>query len=223
VAAAKAEILLRATDLSRRYGALLALDCLDLVVRAGECVAIMGANGSGKTTAAELICGMLEPTGGGVEVCGHSVHHEPGAIEARRALAYVPDNPRLYDDLTVGDHLRFVAAVHGVAEEQSKDVREDLLKRLNLAHRVDFFPRQLSRGMRQKTAVACAFVRPFRVAVLDEPIVGLDAASMETLRDLLLDSLKQKRAILLMTHSEAFATSVASRILYMEEGQLFDS
>ena len=102
-------------------------------------------------------------------------------------------------------------------------MREDLLKRLNLAHRVDFFPRQLSRGMRQKTAVACAFVRPFRVVVLDEPIVGLDAASMDTLRDLLLDAKKQKKAVLLMTHSEAFASSVASRMLYMEEGQLFDS
>jgi ABC-2 type transport system ATP-binding protein len=214
---------LRVVDLSRQYGALLALESFDLTVRAGECVAVMGANGSGKTTAAEIICGLLEPSGGRVEICGRSIHHEPEAVEARRNLAYVPDNPRLYDDLTVGDHLRLVSAVHGVAEEDSRVLREDLLDRLNLAHRAEFFPRQLSRGMRQKTAVACAFVRPFRLIVLDEPIVGLDAASLDALREFLLGFLKAKRAVLLMTHSEVFASSVAHRMLYMEEGQLLEA
>ena len=223
MARAKAEILLRVTDLSRSYGALMALDGFDLTVRAGECVAIMGANGSGKTTAAELISGLLQPTSGRVEVCGRSIHLEPEAVETRKNLAYVPDNPRLYDDLTVADHLRLVAAVHGVEENDSEELRHRLLDRFHLAHRADFFPRQLSRGMRQKTAVACAFVRPFRVIVLDEPVVGLDAASAEALRELLLESLAAGRAALLMTHSEEFATSVAKRTLFMEEGQLFES
>ncbi len=216
-------MLLRTSDLSRRYGELVALDGLDLIVRAGECVAIMGANGSGKTTAAELICGLLQPSGGRVEIGGRSIHHEPEAVEARRDLVYVPDSPRLYDDLTVGNHLRLVAAAHGIAEEVSAALSEELLARLNLAHRAEFFPRQLSRGMRQKTGMACAFVRPFRVIVMDEPTVGLDRASLDTVRELLRESLKAGRAALLMTHSEEFAGAVATRMLHIEEGRLLES
>jgi ABC-2 type transport system ATP-binding protein len=223
VSAARAAVLLRTINLTRRYGALVALDGLDLTVRAGECVALMGANGSGKTTAAELICGLLQPSDGRVEIGGYSIHDEPEAVEARRHLAYVPDNPRLYDDLTVGDHLRLVAAAHGVAAEAAETRREDLLARLRLAHRADFFPRQLSRGMRQKTAMACALIRPFNVIVLDEPTVGLDRASLDALRELLLESLDAGRAALLMTHSETFADAVADRMLLIEEGRLVES
>ena len=218
--APRAEVLLETANLTRRYGPGVALDSLNLKVRAGECVAMMGPNGSGKTTTAELVSGLLEPSEGRVLICGHSVHVEPEAVAARRDLAYVPDTARLYDDLTVGDHLRLVAAAHGVADDSEEATSQSLLERLNLTERVSFFPRQLSRGMRQKTAIACAFIRPFRVLVLDEPIVGLDAESVDTIRDLLLQCRKEKRAVLLMTHSETFATTVASRMVRIEEGRL---
>jgi len=220
MAVAKAEVLLETANLTRRYGPVVALDSLNLKVRAGECVAMMGPNGSGKTTTAELVSGLLEPSEGRALICGHSVHVEPEAVAARRDLAYVPDTARLYDDLTVGDHLRLVAAAHGVADDNEEATSQSLLERLNLTDRVSFFPRQLSRGMRQKTAIACAFIRPFRVLVLDEPIVGLDAESVDTIRDLLLQCRKEKRAVLLMTHSETFATTVASRMVRIEEGRL---
>jgi len=218
--AARREILLETMNLTRRYGPVVALDGLDLKVRAGECVVMMGPNGSGKTTAAELISGLLEPSDGRVEICGHSVHEEPGAVAARRDLAYVPDTPYLYDDLTVSDHLRLVAAAHGVADKDLEDRSNALLERLNLEDRAAFFPRQLSRGMRQKTAIACALVRPFRVLVVDEPIAGLDAASVDVFREVLLESRKAGRAILLMPHSDAFASTIATRMLRIEEGQL---
>jgi ABC-2 type transport system ATP-binding protein len=214
------EVLLQTIGLTRRYGPVVALDSLDLKVREGECVALMGPNGSGKTTFAELVSGLLEPSGGRVEVCGHSIHLEPEAAAARRDLAYVPDTARLYDDLTVGDHLQLVAAAHGVAGEDLDARSEGLLERLNLIERASFFPPQLSRGMRQKTALACAFIRPFRVLVADEPIVGLDAASVDVFRDLLLECRKARKAVLLMTHAEAFASSVATRMLRIEEGRL---
>jgi ABC-2 type transport system ATP-binding protein len=184
---------------------------------------MMGPNGSGKTTSAELICGLLEPSSGRVEICGYSIHQEPAAITARRNLAYVPDTARLYDDLTISDHLRLVAAAHGVADEDLSTRSETLLERLDLTARATFFPRQLSRGMRQKAAIACALVRPFRVLVLDEPTVGLDAASLETLREVLLECRETQRAVLLMTHSDAFASAVATRVLRIEEGHLLDS
>jgi ABC-2 type transport system ATP-binding protein len=217
------EVLLETEGLSRRYGPVMALDALDLEVRAGECVAMMGPNGSGKTTSAELICGLLEPSSGRVEICGYSIHQEPAAITARKSLAYVPDTARLYDDLTVNDHLRLVAAAHGVADRSLAARSETLLERLDLTDRATFFPRQLSRGMRQKAAIACALVRPFRVLVLDEPTVGLDAASLETLREVLLECRETRRAVLLMTHSDAFVSAVATRVLRLEEGHLLDS
>ncbi len=180
----------------------------------------MGPNGSGKTTAAELICGLQQPTEGWVRVAGYSLDHEKEAVAARKHLSYVPDNPYLYQDLTVTDHLRLVATANGISgNEQDKRIPR-LLQSLGLEHRADFFPAQLSRGMRQKTAIACAVIRPFSVLVLDEPTIGLDAASMETLRDMILRSKGTKRAVLLMTHDAAFARSVTTRVLHISEGQV---
>jgi len=220
MAAARKQVLVEATSLTRRYGPVTALDSLDLKIRAGECLAMMGPNGSGKTTAAELVSGLLEPSTGRVEVLGRSIHHEPEAIAARRELAYVPDTARLYDDLTVADHLELVAAAHGVADKDLVERAGELLERLDLTDRAEFLPSQLSRGMRQKTAIACALIRPFSVLVLDEPVVGLDSDSVEVLREVLLECLKADKAVLLMTHSETFASSVATRFLRIEEGRL---
>jgi ABC-2 type transport system ATP-binding protein len=182
----------------------------------------MGPNGSGKTTAAELICGLQEPTKGSVRINGFDMHQEPDSIAARRHLSYVPDNPYLYQDLTVSDHLRLVAAAHGAAGEDLDQRCDRLLRSLGLDIRADFFPSQLSRGMRQKTAIACAVIRPFSVLVLDEPTIGLDAASMTALHELLISSRDSRRAILLMTHDEDFASSVATRVLHISEGRVWD-
>jgi ABC-2 type transport system ATP-binding protein len=200
-----------------------ALESLTLRIRAGECVSLMGPNGSGKTTAAELICGLQEPTAGWVRIDGYSMHQEPDSIAARKHLSYVPDNPYLYQDLTVRDHLYLVAAAHGVQEDDLDSRVDRLLRALTLDKRVDFFPSQLSRGMRQKLAIACAVIRPFSVLVLDEPTIGLDAASVEALHDLLAGSKSSKRAILLMTHDQDFASSVATRVLHISEGRVWDA
>jgi len=212
--------MLETQDLTRAYGAVAALDGLDLSILGGECVALMGPNGSGKTTAAQLISGMLEPTAGWAEIRGYSIHREPDAVSARRHLAYVPDAARLYDDLTVTDHLRLVAAAHGAAGGSLEKRCEKLLKRLGLEDRSQFFPPQLSRGMRQKTAIACALIRPFSLLVLDEPVVGLDTSSIDVLGDMIREALAAGQAVLLMTHSDAFAASVATRILHLEDGHL---
>jgi ABC-2 type transport system ATP-binding protein len=153
--------------LVRRYGRLVGLDGLDLELQAGECVALLGANGSGKSTAVRTIAGLLEPSEGSVRVGGHDPHVEPEAEAARAALALVPDAPVLYDDLTVRQHLELVALAHGVVDDGVEGRIEQLLERLGLTARAEFLPAELSRGMRQKTALACALVRPARLLVLD--------------------------------------------------------
>jgi ABC-2 type transport system ATP-binding protein len=213
---------LQTTSLRRTYGRLVALAGLSLTVGPGECVALIGANGSGKSTAVRAIAGLLEPTDGDVRVCGHDPHREPGAEAARAALALVPDTPLLYDDLTVRQHLELVTLSHGVAGEGTDARIGALLGRLGLGAREDFLPRELSRGMRQKTQLACALVRPAAVLVLDEPVVGLDPPSQALLGELLRDAKRAGAAVLLTTHQMTFADGLADRAIMLEEGEVVD-
>jgi ABC-2 type transport system ATP-binding protein len=214
---------LETTGLRRAYGRLVALAGLDLTVARGECVALIGANGSGKSTAVRAIAGLLEPSDGSVRVCGHDPHEEPGAEEARAALALVPDTPLLYDDLTVREHLDLVTLSHGIDDDAVDERIDALLDRLGLGARADFIPRELSRGMRQKTQLACALVRPAALLVLDEPVVGLDPPSQLLLGELLREAKRGGAAVLLTTHQMAFADGLADRAVMLEEGEVVDA
>jgi ABC-type multidrug transport system ATPase subunit len=213
---------LETSALRRAYGRLVALAGLSLTVGEGECVALIGANGSGKSTAVRAIAGLLEPSGGTVRVCGCDPHVEPEAEEARARLALVPDTPLLYEDLTVRQHLELVALSHGVADGNVEERIDGLLHRLDLAARAGFLPRELSRGMRQKTQLACALVRPADALVLDEPVVGLDPPSQLLLAEMLHEAKRAGRAVLLTTHQMAFAEGLADRAVMLEEGEVVD-
>jgi len=214
---------LQVSGLSRRYGELEALQGLQLEVAQGECVALIGHNGSGKTTAVRLIGGLLDPTAGVVEVCGTAIHGAGAeAVKARASLALVPDSPMLYGDLTVGEHLELVAIAHGIAGEDLDERIDALLGRLGLETRRDSRPGELSRGMRQKLMLACALIRPHRVLVLDEPVVGLDPATQRTLRELLLEAKRDGVAVLLTTHQLAFARGIADRAVLLADGAVVE-
>jgi ABC-2 type transport system ATP-binding protein len=213
-----AEAPLDARGLARSYGRLVALAGLDLRVEAGECVALIGANGSGKSTAVRAIAGLLEPTGGTVRVCGFDPHREPEAEHARAALALVPATPVLYDDLTVRQNLELVALAHGVVDPEVDGRIGSLLDRLGLGARTGFLPRELSRGMRQKTQLACALIRPAALIVLDEPVVGLDPPSQALLAELLRERKRAGTAVLLTTHQMAFADGLADRAVLLQDG-----
>jgi ABC-2 type transport system ATP-binding protein len=215
-------VLLETSALCRSYGRLVALAGLDLTVEAGECVALIGANGSGKSTAVRTIVGLLEPSDGRVRVCGFDPHREPEAEQARAALALVPDSPLLYDDLTVRQHLELVALAHGAVDAQLDTRITLLLARLSLTARADFLPRELSRGMRQKTQLACALIRPASVLVLDEPLVGLDPPAQALLHELLSERKRAGNAVLLTTHQIAFVDGLADRGVVLEEGAVAD-
>jgi ABC-2 type transport system ATP-binding protein len=218
-----AATVLEADALSRTYGRLVALRELTLTIGAGECVALIGANGSGKSTAVRLIAGLLEPTDGSVLVAGADPHREPGAEAARAALALVPDTPVLYDDLTVRQHLELVGLAHGVDDAGLEERIDELLERLALSARADFVPRELSRGMRQKAQLACALVRPAALLVLDEPVVGLDPPSQALLGELLRAAKDAGTAVLLTTHQLRFADGLADRAVMLEEGEVADA
>jgi ABC-type multidrug transport system ATPase subunit len=217
-----AEPVLRVEGLTRRYGRLVGLAGLDLDLAGGECVALIGANGSGKSTAIRTMAGLLEPSEGSVRICGHDPHTEPDAEDARAALALVPDAPLLYDDLTVRQHLALVAVAHGVADDGTPARVDALLERLGLSERADFLPAELSRGLRQKTGLACALMRPAQLLMLDEPVVGLDPPSQTLLTELLVEAKASGVAVLLTTHQMRFADGVADRAVVLSEGEVLD-
>ncbi len=202
-----------ATGLSKDYGDGFGLQQLDLVLGPGELVVLVGANGAGKSTLLGLCAGLLEPSGGEVAVCGHPA----GSAEARRATSLVPDNPVLYDDLSVREHCRYVAGLHDVDDWETPT--DELLAHLALAERADDLPSRFSRGMRQKTSLILAMVRPFELLLVDEPFVGLDAPAQHILVELLLDVVDRGATALVSTHQLELADR-ASRCVGLRDGEL---
>ena len=203
--------LLVADALTKDYGDLVALDGLDLAVDAGELVVLVGHNGSGKTTFLRMAAGLLEPSSGTVTVDGHAA----GSLEARAAGCYVPDNPVLYDDLDVWEHLEYTARLHGVGEWE--DRAEALLDRLGLDGRAEDLPVTFSRGLRQKTSLALAFVRPFRVLLVDEPFVGLDVPGQATALDLVSEAAAEGAAVVVASH-QLDVVARATRCVALRDG-----
>jgi ABC-2 type transport system ATP-binding protein len=213
---------LEAREVSRSYGQLMALRDFSLTVAPGRCVALIGANGSGKSTAMRTLAGLLEPSAGDVRVEGFDPHHEPEAEEARARLALVPDNPLLYGDLTVREHVELVTIAHGLNGADVHGRIDALLERLGLAHRRDFRPAELSRGMRQKAQLACALIRPAALLLLDEPVVGLDPPSQALLHAILVERKAAGSAVVLTTHQLGFAEGLADHGVMLAEGEVAD-
>jgi ABC-2 type transport system ATP-binding protein len=204
---------LTTTGLSKVYGDRPALAPLDLTVATGERVALIGHNGSGKSTLLKLCVGLLSPSGGSATVDGHPA----GSMPARSAISYLADNPTFYDDLSVWEHLEYVARLHGV--EDWEPHATDLLEHLRLTERRDQLPLTFSRGLRQKAAIALAFVRPFELLLVDEPFVGLDAAGRDALLGLLDQAAADEATLVVATHELAFLDH-ADRMLVLAEGEL---
>ena len=199
--------------LHKDYGDRPALEPLDLQVPQGQHVALVGHNGSGKTTLLRMAAGLLDPSGGEVLVMGHP----QGGIEARRALSWLSDTPTFYDDLSLWEHLEYVARLHGAESWQER--AESLLERLGIAHRRDDIPTTFSRGLRQKAAIALGMVRPFRLLLVDEPFVGLDQAGKTTLLELLDEAAADGATLVVATHELAFVNRV-QRLLALRDGGL---
>jgi ABC-type multidrug transport system ATPase subunit len=204
---------LAARGLRREYGDVTALAGLDLTVHAGEMVALVGPNGAGKSTFLALSAGLLAPSGGTVQV----ERAPAGTIEARAATSFLPDLPSLYDDLSLHEHLEYVARLHGAPDWEERSA--DLLERLGLADRAGDLPVKFSRGMRQKSSIALAFVRPFSLLLADEPFDGLDPGSRESFGALIDDAVAAGAAVIVSTH-RADVLERAHRCIALRDGSI---
>ena len=204
---------LRARGLGRKYDGFIALGSFSLELEPGELVALVGPNGAGKTTFLTLAAGLLEPTSGTIEVGGSVA----GTVAARAALSYLPDTPVFYEDLSLEEHLGYVAALHGVEDPQPRI--DELLRRLEMRDWSEALPSEFSHGMRQKASIAIALVRPFAVLLADEPFDGLDPPGRAALFELLGESRADGAAIVVSTHRPD-VIAAASRCLALRDGRL---
>ncbi|MCB0963732.1 MAG: ABC transporter ATP-binding protein [Acidimicrobiales bacterium] len=203
-------------DLTKTYDDLVALQPLDLEVPAGQSVALIGHNGSGKSTLLRMVAGLLEPSEGDIEIAGFDL----ADVEARATTSFLPDDPVLYDDLSLREHVTYISRLHG--GDGWDDYAESLCERLGLEERIDDLPARFSRGLRQKTAIVLALVRPFSLLLVDEPFVGLDQPGKIVLLELLDEVHGDGAATLVATHDPAYVDRVERSIALRDGEVIFD-
>jgi ABC-2 type transport system ATP-binding protein len=209
--------LLQATGLSHSYGSFHVLNSIELTLNAGEISILEGQNGSGKTTLMLCLSGLMRPTAGEILVDGYDLYaDEP---DAKRALAFMPDVPRFYEDLTAWEHLRFLALAHG-ADNGFEGRAETLLREFGLWDARDLLPHYYSRGMSLKLGLLFTLIRPFKVLLLDEPTSALDHDSTQLFIHHLSEMRRQGAAILLSTHNPELKNGLADRVDFMKNGLL---
>ena len=202
-------------DLVKQYGDFVAVRGLSFSVAPGEVLGLVGPNGAGKTSTLHSLCGIIRPTSGEIRIDGHDIVADP--VPAKRALAFVPDEPQLFEYLTVDDHLRFVARLYGVADAAERI--EPLLQELELADKRTALPAELSRGMRQKLAIACAFLHQPKALLLDEPLTGLDPLGIRRMKAAILRRAHAGTAVILSSHLLHLVEELCTRILIIQNGQ----
>jgi ABC-2 type transport system ATP-binding protein len=202
-------------DFHKAYGSTVAVAGLNFAVESEEILGLVGPNGAGKTTTLRALAGILTPTRGRLLIDGHDLAREP--IQAKAALAYVPDDPHLFDSLTVWEHLRFVASAYRVLDWMSKG--EVLLDQFELTEKRDAMAGELSRGMRQKVAICSAYLHDPRAILFDEPLTGLDPRGIRTIQDSIRSRAERGAAVIVSSHLLSLVEGLCTSVLVLHRGR----
>lgn len=206
------------SGVTKRFGNFTAVDNLSLQIARGELFAFLGPNGAGKTTTIKMISGLLAADAGTVKVCGHPMGRDGRAAKAQ--LAYVPDQPFLYEKLTGREFLEFVAQMYGLAPDFAEQRARMLAHRLEMDSFLDQLTESYSHGMKQRTVLAAALLHQPTVLVIDEPLIGLDPKTVRTVKDLMKEMTQAGQTIFMSTHTLEVAESLADRIGIIRHGRL---
>lgn len=206
------------SDITKRFGSLVAVQHVSLTIPAGEFFALLGPNAAGKSTTLRILCGLLSPDSGHARICGHDVQTHPTL--ARQDLAFVPDLPYLYDKLTPGEFLRFIGRIFRMPASAMEQSIMEMVGRFHLEPHLDKAIDTLSHGTRQRVALSAALLHAPKVIVIDEPMVGLDPQHARAVKDALRERTKAGATVLLSTHQISVAEEMADRIGIMHEGSL---
>jgi ABC-2 type transport system ATP-binding protein len=202
-------------DLKKRYEKVQAVDGISFDVQPGEVLGLVGPNGAGKTTTLRCLCGIIAPTEGSVEIMGHDIQKDP--VPAKRALAFIPDEPHLFEYLTVREHLTFVARLYNAVNAEARAT--SLLAELDLGDKERALPAELSRGMKQKLAIACGLLHEPEVLILDEPLTGLDPGGMKRMRETIAARARAGAAVILSSHMLHLVETLCTKLLVVRKGR----
>jgi len=208
--------MIKISKLVKKYGDFTAVDGVDLDVPRGELFGFLGPNGAGKTTTLRMIAGILRPTAGTVEIGGVNIATDP--IAAKMKLGFIPDRPFIYEKLTGGEFLRFVAGLYEQEGAQVEHRARELLALFDLEEWRDELVESYSHGMRQKLIISSAFVHRPEVIVVDEPMVGLDPKAARILKDLFREYTNRGHTIMMSTHTLEVAQAMCDRIAIIQAG-----
>jgi ABC-2 type transport system ATP-binding protein len=200
--------------LTKRYGAFTAVNNLSFSVRPGEVLGLVGPNGAGKTSTLRCVTGIIPMTAGTVRIAGSDLAADP--VAAKKAFAFFPDEPRLFDYLTVRQHLAFVARIYGV--ENHEELAPGLLEELELSDKADVLPGELSRGMKQKLVIACGLLHSPKVMLFDEPLTGLDPLGIRRMKDSIVRRAREGASIVLSSHLLHLLQEVCTHVLILKKG-----
>jgi ABC-2 type transport system ATP-binding protein len=203
-------------DYHKNYGDTVAVAGISFHVGPGEILGLLGPNGAGKTTTLRALAGILVPTRGRLLLDGHDIARQPR--QAKQALAYVPDDPQLFDRLTVWEHFRFVAATYRLSAWEQRG--EQLLQRLELTPKRNAPAADLSRGMRQKLAVGCGWLHEPRAVLLDEPFTGPDPRGIRTMKEMIRELAATGAAIIVSSHLLTLFEDLITTVLIMHHGRV---
>lgn len=209
---------LKVSGLVKSYGGKKAVDGISVEVKSGELYALLGPNGAGKTTTLRMIAGLLNADAGQINLFDVDARADP--IAAKRLIAWLPDEPLLYDKLTAWEYLEFVAGLWNVEPSAARDRAEHLLKVLGLWDNRNDRCETFSRGMKQKAVLAGALIHEPRLLMLDEPLTGLDAAASRLVKDMIQERVEKGAAVILTTHILEVAERMAHRIGIIKDGKL---
>jgi ABC-2 type transport system ATP-binding protein len=202
-------------DFHKNYDQTVAVAGLTFDVQPGQILGLLGPNGAGKTTTMRAIAGITPPTQGRLVVADFDVAKNP--VEAKRNLAYVPDDPKLFDALTVEEHLEFTASAYEVRDY--KPLAEQLMAQFELTEQRGKLAQELSRGMRQKVAICCAYLHSPRAILVDEPLTGLDPRGIRTMNQSLRDQAANGAAIIISSHLLALVENLCTHLLILHRGR----
>ena len=209
--------MIEVSGLTKRYGNFTAVNDLSFTVQPGEVMGLVGPNGAGKTTTLRCATGIIPATAGTLRVAGIDLAADP--VAAKRQLAFFPDEPRLFEHLTVRQHLAFAAKIYQVPQQEAAAHAEALLAELEIADKADQLPGELSRGMKQKLVIACGLLHSPRVMYFDEPLTGLDPLGIRRMKDTIRRLSREGAAIILSSHLLSLLEEVCSHVLIMKQGQ----
>lgn len=209
---------LKIRGLAKAFGTKRAVSELDLTIRPGELYALLGPNGAGKTTTLRMVAGLVNPDAGSISVFGVDALADP--LAAKRLIAWLPDEPMLYDKLTAWEYLEFIAGLWRVPPKLAAERAEALLQRLELWDNRNQRCEGFSRGMKQKAVLAGALIHDPQLLMLDEPLTGLDAAIARQVKDILRERVAAGATVILTTHLLDVAERMADRIGIIQHGKL---